>query len=442
MTLGYRGRMIGWCAILLLSILCVLPASMALNTALMPLTVTGTLIVNDTGDEEDADPMDGACATDNNVCTLRAAIQQANARATSDGSTMALIAFNLSGNGPHFIQPTTPLPPITAPVLIDGTTQPGFDDNMNAPVIVLDGLLAGNEASGLTLASGNSAIQGLLISNFAVHGVFVNNSHNNVLGAPNAGNVISSNMFEGILISGSSTMNQIQDNIVNNNAMNGIAIPGGGLANTIQANSINNNMLNGILISGTSTLNEVQGNMINNNMFNGILISGTSTMNDVQGNTINENMLNGILISGTSTANAIRGNSIFFNALLGIDLGDDGVTPNDIGDEDTGANNLQNAPEISTAVNETQDVIITGRLASTANTMFTLEFFTNMDCDPSEFGEGETFIGSLVVETDNAGNAAFEFAPADALTEDVFITATATDANGNTSEFSECATTE
>ncbi|ETW95203.1 MAG: hypothetical protein ETSY1_31590 [Candidatus Entotheonella factor] len=224
--------------------------------------------------------------------------------------------------------------------------------------------------------------------------------------------------------------------------MNGIAIPEAGLANIIQNNDIMSNILNGILISGSSTLNEVLENSITDSMLNGILISGSSTRNDVRVNAIANNALNGILISGSSTANTISGNSISLHSGLGIDLGGDGVTPNDPGDTDTGANNLQNAPEILGIVVNEFNAIISGSLNSTPDTKFTIEFFSNSGCNVSGFGEGETFMGSIDTETDAAGDATFAFSATIPQVQNTFITATATDSKGNTSEFSACFTME
>src|SRR5262249_22917581 len=62
------------------------------------------------------------------------------------------IIFAIPGPGPYRIALTSPLPAITVPVVIDGTTQPGFS---GAPVIELDGSGAGASADGLTVAAGN-----------------------------------------------------------------------------------------------------------------------------------------------------------------------------------------------------------------------------------------------------------------------------------------------
>ncbi|MEL6615749.1 MAG: hypothetical protein AAFQ43_08430, partial [Bacteroidota bacterium] len=52
--------------------------------------------------------------------SLRQAILDANA---ASGATR--ITFDISGTGPHTIQPQTPLPEIGDSVAIDATTQPG-----------------------------------------------------------------------------------------------------------------------------------------------------------------------------------------------------------------------------------------------------------------------------------------------------------------------------
>jgi hypothetical protein len=128
----------------------------------------------------------------------------------------------------------------------------------------------------------------------------------------------------------------------------------------------------------------------------------------------------------------IQGNSIHSNGGLGIDLWlqPQGVNANDAGDADTGANELQNFP-VLTAVTSNS---ISGDLNSTPNTTFRIELFASTTGDINGHGEGETFLGATDVTTDGTGNVSFVAAlPVGA---GQLVTATATDPNGNTSEFS------
>ncbi len=152
-------------------------------------------------------------------------------------------------------------------------------------------------------------------------------------------------------------------------------------------------------------------------------------------NVISGNDQDGVLVAGTfgniATGNRILQNSNFANGSLGIDLGDDGPTPNDPGDGDTGPNNRQNKPILSSARISATSTTVRGTLNSTPNKSFRVQFFSN----PSGTDEGKTFIGTKSVTTDASGNVTFIFSPSQKLGVGKTVTATATGSEG-TSEFS------
>jgi len=86
------------------------------------------------------------------------------------------------------------------------------------------------------------------------------------------------------------------------------------------------------------------------------------------------------------------------------------------------------------------EVMIQGLLPSTPLTMFRVELFSNETCDPSGFGEGGIFLGATTAKTNPAGLAHFAITLPISLPQGYFVTATATDPAGNTSEFSRCFT--
>jgi uncharacterized repeat protein (TIGR01451 family) len=158
------------------------------------------------------------------------------------------------------------------------------------------------------------------------------------------------------------------------------------------------------------------------------------------GNVISNNGGAGVLIT-SGMRNSILSNSISQNGELGIDLGNgtgpDGVTPNHpfvAGIDQTGANFLQNYPVLAGA----SQSAVSGFLDSTPNSNYRLEFFANSACDPSAHGQGLSFIGFANVATDGRGHVGFSFSTLPKLKKGVVVTATATDASGNTSEFSGC----
>ena len=147
-----------------------------------------------------------------------------------------------------------------------------------------------------------------------------------------------------------------------------------------------------------------------------------------------------VSLQGDASGVAIFGNSIASNGGLGIDLGADGVTPNDNGDTDTGPNGLQNFPIVNTAQSRGTIGTIKGRLNSTAGTTFRVEVFASSSCDPTGFGEGQTFLGATTVTTNGGGNGTFAIDAS--FSPDSFITATATAPGGDSSEFAKCVQAE
>ena len=110
------------------------------------------------------------------------------------------------------------------------------------------------------------------------------------------------------------------------------------------------------------------------------------------------------------------------------------MTHNDFDDGDTGANNLQNFPVLSATTFAPGSTIVSGGLNSTPSTTFTLQFF-NGPTELSGSGMGKNLLGTETVTTNAGGDARFEFTFPVALSGNQTITATATDPDGNTSEF-------
>jgi hypothetical protein len=146
----------------------------------------------------------------------------------------------------------------------------------------------------------------------------------------------------------------------------------------------------------------------------------------------------GVRVGNTGLRNTIRGNRIYANSQLGIDLRwPDGVNINDAGDPDTGGNNLQNYPIITFAqayANGT--TVIRGALNSNPNTTFTLDFYYSSAADPTGYGEGEHYLGAGSVTTDADGDTTFDVTLSATIPPSQFVSATATHADGSTSEFS------
>ena len=138
------------------------------------------------------------------------------------------------------------------------------------------------------------------------------------------------------------------------------------------------------------------------------------------------------MVVSAGDQNSILGNSIYDNGSLGIDLNDDGVTPNDTGDGDTGANTNQNFPVITSAISTGEATLITGSLNSLPTRRIGWSCFQMPRPIPVDTAKDSVF-SSLDVTTDATGNVTFSDASG-VLPAGTVVTATATNSAGNTSE--------
>ncbi len=299
-------------------------------------------------------------------------------------------------------------------------------------------------------------------------------AHHNTIGGTTAGagNVVAGNGASGIQVEGSgSDFNTIQGNFIGTditgliglgNGNSGIKLGNSAADNLIggttagAGNVIAANVQNGIEINSSSS-NTVQGNLIGvgtdgvtdlGNSMHGIDINSGSSNNLIggddpdAGNTIVNNTLDGVSVDSTGgTGNSILGNSITANGARGIDLTDEGVTLNDAGDADTGANALQNFPVLTAVYSSGGNTRIRGSLNSTSGTTFRIEFFASQFTDSRGYGEGQVFLGAISITTNGSGNATIDhLLTGVSVTPGYAVSATATvdlgSTYGDTSEFS------
>jgi len=155
----------------------------------------------------------------------------------------------------------------------------------------------------------------------------------------------------------------------------------------------------------------------------------------------NTSAYDGVRLRDGCRRNLVRGNSIFSNGLsavngLGIDLSADGLAINDACDGDDGGNALQNYPVLTAAVSGAGVITVCGALNSLPSSTYLLQFYANSVAEPSGYGEGETYLGEAMVTTSAACTTDFIVTLTNVASVGQRISATATDAANNTSEFS------
>src|ERR1041385_1152267 len=334
--------------------------------------------------------------------------------------------------------------------------------NNNDGVQISDSTTTGNLVQGNFIGTN---ISGAAALGNTYNGIrIVNSTNNNTIGGTAAGarNIISGNGTNGVLIQVGASNNTVQGNYIGTDVNGGIA-----LGNVFSGVNIIGPSSNGNLIGGTtaSARNVISGNVRGvliqtqalNNLFQGNFIgvaaNGTTTLGNgvgtsnsgVQiinssngnsiggipagaGNIIANSGASGVLISSNSISNSVLSNSMYANGRLGITLSTGGNT-NLVADFVT-------AGATSDGINST--TLQGTNAGGPPNTTFRLQIFANPQCDPSGFGEGQTFIGATSVTSDAQGNTSVNQTFPTGVPTGQFVTFTFTGPAGSTSPFSRC----
>lgn len=311
--------------------------------------------------------------------SFRQAIIDANASAGTD-----TIQFQI-GTGPVNIHHSSALPDITQPVVIDGTTQPGFSgtpliwlsSSSNGVFRIIGGgstvksiaIAGGFRDGGIVLENGGgNTIAGCFIGicpqdptadcRNPVNGVQIINSPNNVIGGSTAAerNIIGGNGTNGIEITGSASTGNVvtgnyigilADDTVKRNTDSGVAIInapnnriGGttpGERNIISGNGLGsdlpqNQYRSAVLISGAGASgNVVQGNYIGTTIDGTAVIAGSSRLNGVRIDNAPNNTVGGTV--GTTPGGACSGACNVISGILfrgGVSITGSGATGNSV----------------------------------------------------------------------------------------------------------------
>lgn len=346
--------------------------------------------------------------------------------------------------------------------IISGNAVHGIE-MAGSPVVpefnVIQGNLIGTDATGMSaLPNGGS-------------GIFMTREVGAQIGGtePGAANVISGNLDQGLWLVGGRS-NVVQGNFIGVDRTGNAALPNAGAG--VRLNNSSENLIggseegsrniisgniDGIKLDGASAQdNVIQGNFIGVNRLrsaavpnrrHGVYITESSSGTTVggtepgEGNLIAFNAGDGVRVEGNALRNPIIANSIHSNARLGINLkpaseGEGVVTPNDIGDADIGANNLQNFPVLTNVVYLSFSTIVQGYLRSSTNGSFSIDVYANVATESTGHGEGQFYVGNVDVDTGATGVGFFSFVTPNVFSNQ-FFTATALNYDtDDTSEFS------
>jgi hypothetical protein len=397
--------------------------------------------------------------SDTGVGSLRQALEKANAQSGAD-----TILFHIPQSDPNYhggtgvwtIRPKSALPPITDPgLLIDGGSQAeyiGMQTNLEGPEIEIDGSSV-TSGTGLGVLKSRVDVRSLTINRFNTYGMlfhavdtgwvrgcFIGTDNKGMTAAANGigvsiyesrrivilpqdlqPNILSGNSVAGVMIMSHARQNFVGRNFIGvnregttkiGNNSYGVYIFRRSDSNLVADNVIGGNYT-GVWVNDSCYDNTLEDNLIGTdvgltkdlgNVTDGVQISGSSQRNRVVANLIGYNKGHGVKIKGTATVgNRITGNRITANDSLGI--------------ENVSGGNLEITPPTILSVTATQ---VAGK--TTPNRF--VEAFTD------EGHQGRVLLGSSM--TDSAGGFTIPLSSPVLLAH---VTATSTDAAGNTSEF-------
>ena len=381
-----------------------------------------------------------------------------------------------------------------------GANAAGTGAILNGTGVAISAGAAGNTVGGIVAGSGNlisgNTLDGVSIAADAGTNNLI---QGNFIGVNTSGNAALPNGRDGIMVAGAAQTiggtAAAAGNVLAANARNGITLAGpAAIGNLVQGNKIGVNAagtaslanITGVVIQGGATNNTIGGviagasNTVSGNTGEGIdLFDAGTTGNLIQGNFIGTdpattittmgNGGHGVMIGASASNNSVGGsaagaaNTIAFNAGDGVSIASDGTIPaagnthlcqldlfqhrprHRSWQRRTHAqrcrrrghwrNNLQNFPVITAVPATATATTIRFTLNSQPSTAYRIEFFSSPAATGAAAAEGQTFIGAATVTTDTSGNVTGS-APMGVIPLGVLITATATDPQNNTSEFS------
>ncbi len=272
---------------------------------------------------------------DSGAGSLRQAMTSADALTNNPTWIVFNIPTSDSGyaSGVWTISPLSALPEITAQVVLDGSTQPGFTVK---PIIVLSGTGAGASAAGMTVvgSGSGSTVRGLVVNGFGQGGINLHGASNttiegNFIGTNAAGTAAIANGSDGVEIDADGSGNTIGGtttaarNVISANAYVGVKIDDAN-DNVVEGDFIGTDVTGKVALGNNSADVEFGGGVLLYLGASGNTIGGlTATPGAGAGNLISGNTYTGVWLDSAGPDNLVAGNLIGTNVTGSVALGND-----------------------------------------------------------------------------------------------------------------------